>query len=219
MPDQRVVERRFADAGDRTVVRVVEEDRPRLRQVQRPVPVRQVGRDDPAEREAEVARPVEVRLYAPLRPRPQIRRALRGCPLTAEVMQGSMSTGPGQGVGDVRLPARVDHDAALAHRVPDERGHRLVAGELVVAVHDDRERGPARSRPGRLEHVPRGGPAAAGADPDAPVCVVAPAGAGLGLRRLRDSDRALRAVGPRQVADERRQQADHQHPRQYGRFH
>jgi hypothetical protein len=48
------------------VVRVVEEDRPRLRQTQRRVAIGEVRGDDAAEREAEIARPVELRCTRPL---------------------------------------------------------------------------------------------------------------------------------------------------------
>ncbi len=59
---QRVVERGFVEAqlGEPAVVRVVQENRPRLGEVERTPAIGEVGGDDAPEGETEVARPVEL---------------------------------------------------------------------------------------------------------------------------------------------------------------
>ena len=184
-PAQGVVHRGLVEPGQGAVVRVLEPDRPRLRQVQLPPAVREVRGDDPAEREPEVARSPEVRLHTLLRPRTQIRqpaadRAQRRLHARLDVDR------PGARGRDVGLPARVDHDAALPHRVPHELVQLVVARVLAVAVHHHGERSGARPRPDRLEHEPGVVARAARADTPAAVGVVAAARPGLGLRRLGD---------------------------------
>ena len=79
------------------------------------------------------------------------------------------------GGGDVGLPARVDDHVALADRVADQLVYLLVAGELVIAMDDDRQGRPGRPRLGRLEDIPGVAAAAAGVDAEPVVRVVAPA--------------------------------------------
>ena len=148
------------------------------------MPVREVRRDDAAEGEAEVAGPAELRLHPP-RPGSEVREG------AADAVHGGRHARldvdrARAGNGDVGLPARVDHDAPLAHGVPDQLVHLVVAGELVVAVHDDCERRLPRPGPGGLEGVPRVRAAAARAHAPTGVGVVAAAWSRLRLRRLGD---------------------------------
>jgi hypothetical protein len=169
---------------------VVEEDRPRLRQVERPVAVREVRRDDAAEGEAEVARLAELGLHPP-GVRPQVRKG------TADAVRGRGQAGldverAGTGHRDVGLPAWVDDDAAPSHRMANEHVHLVVAGVLVVAVHDDRERRLGRPGPDRLEHVPRVGAAPTRAHAPTAMGVVAASRSRLRLRGLRGRCGGLR---------------------------
>ena len=133
---ERRIARRLARSVEAAVMGIVEEDRLRLRQPERRIPVHQIDGDDAAEGEAEVARVVELRLDSR-------RITLEKRERTANAVQCRRDARfdvvrSGAGSRDVSLPTRVDDDRSLADGVPDQLVHRVVAGVLVVAVHDDR---------------------------------------------------------------------------------
>ena len=105
------------------------------------VAVGEVGGDDAAEREPEVARPLKLRLH-PARVVPQERKSasdagrLRGHARLDVERSRTRRRDPG-------LPARVDDDVAHPHGVPDKRRHRR------------RSRRTRRSRASRSPVAPR----------------------------------------------------------------
>ena len=146
---------------------IVEEDRARRRQVECGVPVGDVGGDDAAEREAEIAGTREPGLDAMRVGAQELQRAADAAHCRGDA--GLDVEGSGTGHGDVGLVPRVHDDRPGADGVPDELVHLVVPGELVVAVHDDRDRRGPRGGGDGFEHVPRVAPDPAGAD--APVAV------------------------------------------------
>ena len=102
---------------------------------------------------------------------------------------------PATRVHETRLPAWVDHDAPLPHRVPDVLVHLVEARVLAVPVHHDRQRHSGWSGSRRLEHVPGVIAAATGAGPPITVGVVAAPGTRRGLTRLGDRGGGLAGPG------------------------